>query len=115
MKKLISVISMRARLALASVILALAPVVSWAQTGLESANAETMMTKASSNIKSLGNTVATIMQYLIGIGGLISLVVIIINFIKGERDSMSKAAYWLLGCVIGFVFIALIKTAAFGS
>ena len=111
MKKFFNSLTDKARYAWAGCILALAPYVASAQSANQ--DGKQLLNSASTEIRSIGETIATIMGYLIAIGGLVSLVVIIINFIKGERDSMSKAAYWLIGCVLGFIFITLLKNFAF--
>lgn len=52
---------------------------------------------------------ATLLKYVLGIGALCTLVGIVINLMKGEKESAEKLIYWTLGLSVGFTLIAILE------
>lgn len=48
-------------------------------------------------------------QVLIAIGGMVSLVSLVINLMKGDQNGARRLAWWLGGMVVGFVLLGVIK------
>ena len=51
------------------------------------------------------DNITKVSMVLLGIGGIVILVVVVYDVIKGERDAASKLGKWLIGIAIGFLLM----------
>lgn len=70
---------------------------------------EELLTEATNSMKELANGFVTVIQIGMLIGALVTLVLAIINVMKGEREAATKIAWWVIGLTVGFAFITIIK------
>lgn len=112
MKKIVYSLSLKARIALCIVALALTGgmVPAFAQDdGLGSQ----ILQNAEQSIRSTTEGFFSILKIILIIGAAISLVMVGFNVIQGERDSMKKAGWWIIGlvfCLGGLgVLVAFVK------
>ena len=68
-----------------------------------------VITKSSQALYGLLESVANLLRVILGIGALVTLVMVIFNIFKGEREAASKIAWWVAGLTLGFVLITVVK------
>lgn len=107
MKKILNFIRSKSKALWASAILALNPVYALA----EADPSDTFMTTVKQRLSNLLTSMGGVIKVVIAIGALVALIMVVVNIMKGERDAASKAAYWLIGLVIGFIAISLVTTS----
>lgn len=49
-----------------------------------------------------------IMKIAVIIGGAISLLLVVFNIIQGERDAAKKAGWWVVGLALGFAVLTIL-------
>lgn len=64
---------------------------------------------ATEKVLGLYGHMADLLKYVLGIGALCTLIGIIINVMKGEREAAEKLLYWTLGLAIGFILIEILE------
>ena len=52
--------------------------------------------------------IANVVKIALGIGALVTLVIVIYNLIKGEREAAQKIGYWVVGLALGFALIQVV-------
>lgn len=109
MKKLFSSLSLKARIALCSVMVWLIGIPARAQ---EDPISSAILDQTTSGLQSIVPRVMNVLKVITLVGGGISLFMIIMNIIGGERDAAKKAGWWLVGMVIGFIVFTIIGNAA---
>ena len=57
----------------------------------------------------LVDSLVSLLQVVLGLGALVTLVMVIFNILKGEREAAQKIAWWVVGLTIGFVLITVVK------
>lgn len=57
----------------------------------------------------------SLLKIVLGIGALITLVMVIFNIFKGEREAAQKMAWWVVGLSVGFALIAIVPNLAGAS
>ncbi len=70
--------------------------------------AEGIGNATASSISSTGILIGRIFEGFLLIAALVTLVLTIINFMKGEREAASKFAYWFIGLLLGFALGAIL-------
>ena len=75
--------------------------------------ANAVLTDTSERLSGLVVNLVSVLQVGLGIAALVTVVFVVINILKGEREAASKIAWWVVGLAIGFgaltVVAALIK------
>lgn len=110
MKKILNFIRSKSKALWASAILALNPV--YALAAGDDASTD-LITKTKTKLSGLLKDLGDLFKVVIAIGALVALIMVIVNIMKGERDAASKAAYWLIGLVIGFIAISVVTGFSF--
>jgi hypothetical protein len=70
--------------------------------------AEEIGNATASSISSTGIIMGRIFTGSLLIAALVTLVLTIINFMKGEREAASMFAYWFIGLLLGFALGAIL-------
>ena len=68
---------------------------------------------ATSGMKSLYGSVASLLQIVLGIGAVVVLVEVVLKFMKEEREAATKLIWWLLGLAIGFAMLSVLRGLEF--
>lgn len=68
-----------------------------------------VITKSSQALYGLLESVANLLRVILGIGALVTLVMVIFNIFKGEREAATKIAWWVAGLTLGFILISVVK------
>jgi len=71
-----------------------------------------MLTQTTASLKGLADQVVTLIQVLMGLGGMVVLVMIIFKVVKGDNQAAEKLAWWIFGLTIGFVLLVVLKNVA---
>ena len=64
---------------------------------------EQLLTESNRQFVSLGTSLVAFLRTILLLGGLICLVVVVYDVIKGEREAAQKLGKWAAGLIIGFV------------
>lgn len=67
-----------------------------------------------SQLRSLISTMALVVEVALALGALVTLIMVIFNMFKGEREAASKLGWWVAGFAIGFVLIEVVKNVVGG-
>ncbi len=68
-----------------------------------------VLTESKSKLQELIESLVQLLQVVLGLGALVTLVMVIFNILKGEREAAQKIAWWVVGLTIGFVLITVVK------
>ena len=68
-----------------------------------------LLTETNDALGNILEDLATLLQTIMGLGGLVVLVTVIFKVFKGDREAAEKLAWWAAGLVIGFVLITVVK------
>lgn len=74
----------------------------FAQQGSEVINASTTA------LLGIVQDVIRLLRVVLGIGALVTLVIVIFQVFKGEREAASKIAWWVAGLTLGFVLLSVV-------
>lgn len=83
------------------------------QTAFAQTEGTDILDAAATSMSSLGVTLGRVVQIALLIAALVTLVMAVINVLKGEREAASKIAWWVIGLALGFAFVSII-VARFG-
>ena len=64
---------------------------------------EQLLTESNRQFVSLGTSLVAFLRTILLLGGLICLVVVVYDVIKGEREAAQTLGKWAAGLIIGFV------------
>lgn len=92
------------KMALACAAVAVIPNVAFATTDLS----KQVLDETSASLKRIVTSLATVLQVGLGIAALVTLVFVVINLLKGEREAASKIGWWVVGLAIGFGAITVV-------
>lgn len=65
---------------------------------------------ASDPFASLRASFATLIQALLGFILLVSLAVVIVHALNGDREAAKKVGVWMIVTVVGFILISIFKS-----
>lgn len=68
-----------------------------------------VLTQSKTKLQELIESLVQLLQVVLGLGALVTLVMVIFNILKGEREAAQKIAWWVVGLTIGFVLITVVK------
>lgn len=97
--------ALRAKVLVLSVLCAVSGVPAFAQDG---AGNEVIST-VNSQLRGMFDNIVQLLQIVLGIGALVTLVMVLFQVFKGEREAASKIAWWVAGLAVGFVLITVVK------
>lgn len=52
---------------------------------------------------------ASVLLGALGLAGMVSLVIVVVNIIQGDRDAAKKASVWLISLLVGFTLLSVIR------
>lgn len=101
-------LSLRARIAVLSLGLMLVGDLSplWAQTtnyGID------MVSETTTTFKDMFSYIVRLLQVVTGIGAAVTLIILIFQVLKGERDSIQKIAIWVFAFIIALTFLSILS------
>lgn len=62
------------------------------------------------SLLNLIDTLVTLMRTVMGLGAIITLIVVVFKIYKGEREAAEKLAWWVAGLTLGFVMLQVVST-----
>lgn len=68
-----------------------------------------VLTESTRELKGLTDSLLRLLQVILGLGALVSLVVVVYQMFKAEREVSTKLAWWLAGLTVGFVLLTVVK------
>lgn len=71
---------------------------------------KTILSNSASKLQGLLTDVTKLLQIILGLGALVTLVMVIFNIFKGEREAATKIAWWVAGLTLGFVLITVVAS-----
>lgn len=74
-----------------------------------------VLEKSSTQLTQLLTSVTKLLQIILGLGALVTLVMVIFNIFKGEREAATKIAWWVAGLTLGFVLITVVAGLVQGA
>lgn len=69
---------------------------------------EQLLQETNRQFVGLGNTLVTLLRTVLIIGGVVMIVVIVYDIMKGEREAAQKLGKWFAGLVVGFVVMEIL-------
>ena len=97
-------LSLKARVAVCSGMLAM--------TSASSAFAQDigseLLNSSADSMKNLIAGLVRVLQIALGLGALVTLVMVIFNLFKGEREAAQKVGWWVVGLALGFALISVV-------
>lgn len=78
----------------------------FAETDYTGAN---VLTGISDSLSSIVENVVNLLRIVLGLGALVTLVIVVFKIFKGEREAAEKIAWWVAGLTIGFVLLSVVK------
>ena len=69
-----------------------------------------ILDSVSNKMSNLGDALANVVQYGLLAGALVTLVLLVFNLLKGERESATKLGWWVFGLSFGFAAVAVIRS-----
>lgn len=94
------------RQAICCMALCLIGTVAFAETGLEGTN---VLNQISTSLTGIVENVVNLLRIVLGLGALVTLVIVVFKIFKGEREAAEKIAWWVAGLTIGFVLLSVVK------
>lgn len=64
---------------------------------------------SASSLTTLRENIADTLMFVFGLASAVTLVMVVIYIMQGDRDSAKKFAGWLSAMVVGFVLFAVVK------
>ena len=111
MKNLINSFTVKSRVLLCSLMVALGSVSAYAQDAI----ANQITQGVSQNLAGIIPGVITVMKVIVGLLGIIFLIRVISNIVSGEQDAAKKAGFWLVGLAGGFVVLTILGNVNFAA
>ena len=71
---------------------------------------KTILSDSTKKLQGLLTDVTKLLQVILGLGALVTLVMVIFNIFKGEREAATKIAWWVAGLTLGFVLITVVAS-----
>lgn len=66
------------------------------------------LSQAGNSMSSLIQSLARVVQIALALGALVTLIMVIYNVFKGEREAASKIAWWVVGLALGFTLVTVV-------
>lgn len=99
-------ISPRVRIAVCTGMLSL---ISGFEAFAQNANIGSEILDASADaMKSIVTNLVKVLQIALGVGALVTLVLVVFNILKGEREAAQKIGWWVVGLALGFALISVV-------
>lgn len=108
MKNFLTSLSLKARIAFCTAMVALSPGIAYAQDNI----GQQVLSGFEQEMGSVSQGFFRILRIIFIIGGAISLIMVGFNVIQGERDSMKKAGWWIIGLVFCLGGLAVLQRFA---
>lgn len=109
MKKFLTSLSLKARIALCTLMVMFTAGPAFAQ---DDPLGSAILDGTQQGIVGMIPRIMNVLKGITIFAGGIALLMVIINIIGGERDSAKKAGWWLIGMVLGFIVFTLLGNAA---
>lgn len=68
-----------------------------------------VLNSISTSLKGIVENVVNLLRIVLGLGALVTLVIVVFKIFKGEREAAEKIAWWVAGLTIGFVLLSVVK------
>ena len=105
MKNFFKSLSLKGRIAVCSAAVALGN----ASTAFAQANiGEQVLDQSANSMVGLVNYLVRVLQVALGLGALVTLVIVVFNLFKGEREAAQKIAWWVVGLALGFALLTVV-------
>lgn len=78
----------------------------FAEIGNEGTN---VLNTISTSLSGIVENVVDLLRIVLGLGALVTLVIVVFKIFKGEREAAEKIAWWVAGLTIGFVLLSVVK------
>lgn len=116
MKSLFKNLSLRARIALCTGMVALCNVSeAFAQnTGFGEDIGSSVLDDAADSMTGLVAGFVRVIQIALGLGALVTLIMVIFNMFKGEREAAQKIGWWVVGLALGFALVSVVARLTAG-
>lgn len=73
-----------------------------------------LLQNATNGFKHIVADVVVFLQVTIGIAGLVTIIMAVVNLLKDERDAAAKIGKWILGLVLGFALVTALGSIISG-
>lgn len=100
-------LSIKTRIAVCSGALAL---MSGANAFAQSNIGSDLLNSSADSMKGLVFGLVRVLQIALGLGALVTLVLVIFNVFKGEREAAQKIGWWVIGLALGFALISVVAS-----
>lgn len=87
----------------------------FAQAGSVQDIGGTILDESTSAMSRLLTGFGRFLQVALGLGALVTLVIVIFNVFKGEREAAQKIGWWVVGLALGFTLITVVINATQGA
>ena len=111
MKNLINSFTVKSRVLLCSLMVALGSVSAYAQNTIS----DQITSGVSKNLAGTIPGVILVMKVIVGLAGIIAFIRVISNILSGEQDAAKKAGFWLAGLAGGFVVLTVLGNIDFAA
>lgn len=68
----------------------------------------TVLTEAENALRTIVENVISLLRVVLGLGALVTLVIVIFKLFKGDREAAEKIAWWVAGLTLGFVLLSVV-------
>lgn len=75
---------------------------------------EQVLQTATDALLNIVESVITLLRVVLGLGALVTLVIVIFKLFKGDREAAEKIAWWVAGLTLGFVLLTVVGSLIHG-
>ena len=69
-----------------------------------------ILNESANSMQGLVAGLVRVLQIALGLGALVTLVMVVFNLFKGEREAAQKIGWWVVGLALGFALISVVAT-----
>ena len=70
---------------------------------------EIFIEQTTGQFQRIAGVTVRLIRVILGLGALVMLTYAVFKLLKGEKDAAEKVAYWIVGLVVGFLFLSLVQ------
>ena len=70
---------------------------------------EIFIQQTTGQFQRIAGATVRLIRVILGLGALVMLTYAVFKLLKGEKDAAEKVAYWIVGLVVGFLFLSLVQ------
>lgn len=70
---------------------------------------EMFINSTADTFQSIAGITVRLIRIILGLSALVLLVYAVLKILKGDREAMDKIVYWIVGLIVGFLFLSLVQ------